>query len=429
MKFSSHAAGIVAAATVALVSGCAVQVTPIPQYVVVHPAPVPTVRPAAPVAVLGVYFEPPMEQPLPVMVAWAPPPMLVEAPPPMPFPDAIWIGGYWTWQGNWVWAAGRWSAPPQPHYHWVHPYYEHRDDAVIFVGGHWGAPGVEFVAPPLRIHLELEVVARGVTPGPRPIGPMGVFVPPPPGSRPGLVVPAPIGTAPAVVMSAPPVMNVGMRVQANGNNNVVNTTNNNNHITNFANITNITNVTVIAPAAATASGRAYEASVPAQAHLAAALPPAVHAPAPVAAAKPLPPGAPTPNAANGGPRPVTQATPAPAVNANTQTTHERAVTDFAAPQTSQADKPTPSKPPLTEPVVHASAPAAAARPLPPAASAPSASAAVVRPIAPPAIAVNTGAQATHDKPVIEKAHSESAEEKEKRLKKEKEELERRAKGV
>ena len=279
MKFFSQASRLIAGATVAVVSGCAVHVTPVPQYVAVRPASVPTTVTVAPMAVVSVYIEPPLEQPAPVVVAWAPPPMLVEAPPPMPFRDAIWIGGYWTWQGNWVWAAGRWSAPPRPHYRWVHPYYEHRDQVVIFISGHWGAPDVEFVAPPPRLHLELEVVARGVIPGPRPIGPTGVFVPAPPGSRPGIIVPAPIGTAPAVVMSAPPVMNVGMRVQTTVNN----TTINNNRIT------YITNVTVIAPAAATASGRPYEANVPAQAHLAAALPAVFHAPAPSAAAKPVPP--------------------------------------------------------------------------------------------------------------------------------------------
>jgi hypothetical protein len=371
-----------------------------------------TTVPTNPMAVVSVYIDPPLEQPAPVTVAWAPPPMLVEAPPPMPFPDAIWIGGFWTWQGNWVWASGRWSAPPRPHYHWVHPYYEHRDEVVIFIGGHWCAPGVEFVVPSPRLHLELEVVARGVTPGPRPIGPMGVFVPAPPGSRPGIIVPAPIGTAPAVVMSAPPVMNVGMRVQTNVNDSIIN----NNRIT------NITNVTVIAPTTATASGRPYQANVPAQAHLAAALPPVVHAPAPTVAAKPLPPVAPVPSAAPAVVRPVALPTPAPiplpspAVNTRTQATHDKPVAEKAA---------------QSEQVVHAPAPADAAKPLRPVAPAPSASATVVRPVAKPASApaVNTRAQATHDKPVAGKVHSESAAEKEKRLKKEREERDRHEKSV
>jgi hypothetical protein len=133
----------------------------------------------------------------------------------MPFESAVWVGGYWVWRGNWVWASGRWMGPPQPSYVWVHPYYEHRADAVIFVDGHWSPPGVVFVPPPRTMPIVYARPAYGVVPGPRPIGPEGCFVPPPPGSRHGIIVPAPIGTAPAVVTSAPPVIAPGMRVTAN----------------------------------------------------------------------------------------------------------------------------------------------------------------------------------------------------------------------
>ncbi|WP_067067184.1 hypothetical protein, partial [Roseateles chitosanitabidus] len=205
---------------------------------------------------VSVYVEPPLVQPDPVFIDTAPPPMLVEVPPPPPFAGAVWTGGYWGWQSRWVWCAGRWSAPPRPDYVWVQPYYEHRDGAVVFVSGYWGARDVAFVPPPPSLHLAIEVAIGG---GSRPVGPMGVFVPPPPGSRPGLIVPAPIGTAPAVVVSAPPVVNVGMRIQHNVTNNInnsVNTTNNTynttNNVTNVRNVTNITNVTIVAPAGATA---------------------------------------------------------------------------------------------------------------------------------------------------------------------------------
>jgi hypothetical protein len=209
--------------------------------------------------------------------------MLVETPTPLPYAGAVWVGGHWVWEGNWVWAAGRWAAPPRPDCLWVHPYYEHRDGAVVFITGHWGAAGVAFVPPALNLNLTLVSAAPGVVPGPRPIGPQGVFVPPPPGSRAGLIVPAPIGTPPAVVTSAAPVVNVGMRIQNN------NTTVNNTRVTNVTNITNVTNVTIVAPASATASGKGFESSVPAQAHLAAALPAVVRAPAPVpVSAKPIP---------------------------------------------------------------------------------------------------------------------------------------------
>lgn len=266
-----------------LAAGCVVQPPPV-RYVAVQPV---HVAPAAS-PVVSVYVEPPLYQPAPIAVAWAPPPMLVERPTPMPFEGAIWTGGYWTWQGNWVWAAGRWAAPPQPGYAWVQPYYEHRDGAVVFITGHWSAPGIAFVPPPLGLSLAVSAAAVGVVAGLAPIGPQGVFVPAPPGSRLGLIVPAPIGTPPAVVVSAPPVTNVGMRVQNTTINNVTNTTTN---VTNVSNVTNINNthtVTVVAPASATASGRPFEAAVPASAHLAAALPAVVHAVAPVpASAKPV----------------------------------------------------------------------------------------------------------------------------------------------
>jgi hypothetical protein len=60
-------------------------------------------------------------------------------------------------------------------------------------------------------------------------------------------------------------------------------------VRNVTNVTNITNVTIVAPASATANGQAVNTSVPAQPHLAAAMPPVVKAFAPVpASTKPIP---------------------------------------------------------------------------------------------------------------------------------------------
>lgn len=164
---------------------------------------------------VSVYVEPPVVEPAPIAVGWAPPPMLVEVPPPAPFFGAAWVGGYWVWQGNWVWAHGHWMGPPRADYVWVHPYYEHRGETVIFIDGHWSAPGVVFVPPPRNLRLVVETPAVGVIAGPRPIGPEGCFVPAPPGSRHGIIVPAPVGTAPAVVTSAPAVVATGMRITNN----------------------------------------------------------------------------------------------------------------------------------------------------------------------------------------------------------------------
>ena len=280
-KRSSFFVVEISAMTLALLAaGCVVQ-PPLVSHATVQPVPVAAVAPR----VVSVYVDPPLYQPPPIAVAWAPPPMLVERPPSPPFAGAVWTGGYWTWQGNWVWAAGRWAMPPEPGYAWVQPYYEHRDGVVVFITGHWSGPGVAFIPPPPGVSLVVSAAAAGVVAGLAPIGPQGVFVPAPPGSRLGLIVPAPVGTPPAVVVSAPPVTNVGMRVQNTTIYNVTNTTTN---VTNVTNINNMRTVTVVAPASATASGRSFEAAVSASAHLAAALPSVVHAVAPVPeSAKPV----------------------------------------------------------------------------------------------------------------------------------------------
>jgi hypothetical protein len=149
-------------------------------------------------APVEVYIDPPLDQPPPVRVEWAPPPLLDEPVPPPPYPDAIWTGGYWAWQDNWVWARGRWLAPPRPNYRWVRPYYEHRGNSVIFINGFWAAPGVGFRRPPPTLNIPYAHVRPGVRRGPRPSGPEGSFVPPPHGARRGSFVPAPLPEPQAV---------------------------------------------------------------------------------------------------------------------------------------------------------------------------------------------------------------------------------------
>jgi len=271
-----------------LLGGCVVYQTPPPAPVQPPPEAYPPQAEAPPAEAppedapaVSVNIDPPVVQPAPIVVGWAPPPLLVEVPPPTPFVDAVWVGGYWVWQGNWVWAHGHWMAPPRPDYMWVHPYYEHRGDTVIFIDGHWSARGVVFVPPPPGLRLEVERPAYGVIPGARPIGPEGCFVPAPPGSRAGIIIPAPVGTAPAVVTSAPAVIAPGMRITNN-----VTTVNN---VTNVTNVTRVTNVTIVAPPGATKNGRAFDTMVPAAPHLAAGRPALVQARAPEpVSTRPLP---------------------------------------------------------------------------------------------------------------------------------------------
>lgn len=209
----------------------------------------------APAPAVSIYVDPPLYQPDPIAVAWAPPPLLVEAPPPRPYDDGVWIGGYWVWEGNWVWAHGRWARPPRRGYVWHQPYYEHRRDTVIFIDGHWSDPHTRFRPPPEDMRIPVAPPARGVRPGPRPIGPSGVFIPPPPGSREGLIVPAPIGTPPATIISAPPVLRQGMRVHYDDR--------------------DPNNYRITAPADVTSARRPYTGSAPAQADRAASQPPVI----------------------------------------------------------------------------------------------------------------------------------------------------------
>jgi hypothetical protein len=209
----------------------------------------------------AVSIEPPLEQPAPVAIPWAPPPMLWDPPPPRPWFDAVWVGGHWTWwNGEWVWARGHWARPPSQGWVYSEPYYEHRGEAVVFVAGFWRPVVRVFVPPPPTLYIPL-VQVRVVHVGyARPIGPHGVFVPPPPGSQPGVIVPAPVGTPPAVVLSAPPVVRPGMVVRPVSRGGVVE---------------------VVAPAGVTREGRPVAAQAPIVAHDAASVHPVVVAPPPV----------------------------------------------------------------------------------------------------------------------------------------------------
>ena len=66
----------------------------------------------------------------PIVADVAPPQPYTEVVPVMPYPGAIWIGGYWGWSGgrhNWV--PGRWDQG-RPGYAWT----PHRRESR---GGHW----------------------------------------------------------------------------------------------------------------------------------------------------------------------------------------------------------------------------------------------------------------------------------------------------
>ncbi len=86
----------------------------------------------------GVVYQPPPPPGRAEIVEIAPPAPIEEVRPPLPFPDAIWIPGYWDWNGvRHVWVAGRWSARP-PGYGWEDYRWKHRRDGKWeHKHGHW----------------------------------------------------------------------------------------------------------------------------------------------------------------------------------------------------------------------------------------------------------------------------------------------------
>ncbi|MEI7892119.1 MAG: hypothetical protein WCI05_03460 [Myxococcales bacterium] len=67
-----------------------------------------------------------------------PPPAPVEEPqPPRPSPSALWVSGYWHWNGfQYVWVPGHWEVSP-PQGHWRPPRYEQREGTYFYESGGW----------------------------------------------------------------------------------------------------------------------------------------------------------------------------------------------------------------------------------------------------------------------------------------------------
>lgn len=70
-----------------------------------------------------------------------PPQAMVEVRPAVPFPEAVWIGGYWAHRyGNWVWVPGYWGRRPWAGAIWVPGYWRETPRGYHWVKGHWGRP-------------------------------------------------------------------------------------------------------------------------------------------------------------------------------------------------------------------------------------------------------------------------------------------------
>jgi hypothetical protein len=57
---------------------------------------------------------------------------------PQPFPEAVWMPGYYAWLNNqYTWMPGKWERPPQGKKVWVAPRWKRRDNGYVFIEGYW----------------------------------------------------------------------------------------------------------------------------------------------------------------------------------------------------------------------------------------------------------------------------------------------------
>jgi hypothetical protein len=72
-----------------------------------------------------------------IVVSEAPPRMPQEVVVPAPGPGHVWVPGYWSWQGSWIWVRGAWVIPPHPRAAYVAGHWAHRGHGYVWVSGHW----------------------------------------------------------------------------------------------------------------------------------------------------------------------------------------------------------------------------------------------------------------------------------------------------
>ncbi len=57
--------------------------------------------------------------------------------------NAVWVAGFWDWQGDqWVWIPGRWVVPESRRARWVPARYVREYGAWRYVPGHWSTQRV-----------------------------------------------------------------------------------------------------------------------------------------------------------------------------------------------------------------------------------------------------------------------------------------------
>ncbi|KPL10694.1 hypothetical protein AMJ71_02350 [candidate division TA06 bacterium SM1_40] len=72
-----------------------------------------------------------------VYVQKAPPGPRAEVKPPRPTRKAVWVPGYWRWDGNsYVWVQGHWEKKPRGSA-WVPGHWDKKPRGWVWVPGHW----------------------------------------------------------------------------------------------------------------------------------------------------------------------------------------------------------------------------------------------------------------------------------------------------
>ncbi|MDO8545024.1 MAG: hypothetical protein Q7S40_31660 [Opitutaceae bacterium] len=67
-----------------------------------------------------------------------PPPTPTETMPPAPAPNAVWVPGYWIYDGRaFTWMSGRWEIPPPFAHAYVPAHSEVRNGQPVYVPGYW----------------------------------------------------------------------------------------------------------------------------------------------------------------------------------------------------------------------------------------------------------------------------------------------------
>jgi len=66
-----------------------------------------------------------------------PPAPIVEYIPANPYPDYVWLDGFWGWNGGWYWVAGHYGRPPHRGAVWMKGGWSHGSRGWAWHGGRW----------------------------------------------------------------------------------------------------------------------------------------------------------------------------------------------------------------------------------------------------------------------------------------------------